>query len=164
RLSRACDDRPPARALRSPIEEDKTMAQHPSGPPGLEGQVALITGAAGGMGRAVSNTFLAAGAHVVGTDIGDDVDLGEGIEYLPYDVTSRADTDRVVDDVLARHGRIDILVLCAGIIARTPLAESSDEEWDAMFAVNVRGVVNPARKLFPIMCERGYGKILAAGR
>ncbi|MGY0650848.1 SDR family NAD(P)-dependent oxidoreductase [Luteimonas sp. A537] len=139
------------------------MAQHPSGPPGLEGQVALITGAAGGMGRAVSNTFLAAGAHVVGTDIGDDVDLGEGIEYLPYDVTSRADTDRVVDDVLVRHGRIDILVLCAGIIARTPLAESSDEEWDAMFAVNVRGVVNPARKLFPIMCERGYGKILAAG-
>lgn len=139
------------------------MAQHLSGAPSLAGQVALITGAAGGMGRAVGAAFQAAGARVVGTDIGDDVDLGKDIEYLRYDVTSRADTDRVIDDVLARHGRIDILVLCAGIIARTPLADSSDEEWDAMFAVNVRGVVNPARKLFPVMCGQGFGKILAAG-
>ena len=139
------------------------MSQHLSGPATLEGQVALITGAAGGMGRAVAAAFRAAGATVVATDLADAADFDPGIEYLRYDVTSRADTDRVVDEVLARHRRIDILVLCAGIIARTPLSDSSDEEWDAMFAVNVRGVVNPARRLFPLMCERGFGKILAAG-
>ncbi len=139
------------------------MAQHMSGPASLEGQIAFITGGAGGMGRAISNAFRAAGAHVVATDLAEHEDIGPGIQYRRYDVTSRADTDSVIDGVIAEHGGIDILVLCAGAITRTPLAESSDEEWDAIFQVNVRGVVNPARKLFPLMCERGYGKILAAG-
>ena len=139
------------------------MAQHLSGPATLEGQVALITGGTGGMGRAISAAFLKAGATVVATDVAEQADLGPGIDYRRYDVRSRAETDAVIDAVLAAHGRIDVLVLCAGIIARTPLADSTDEEWDAIFDVNVRGVVNPARKLFPIMCRRGYGKILAAG-
>lgn len=139
------------------------MAQHLSGPADLQGQVAFITGGAGGMGRAISNAFRQAGATVIATDRAEHEDLGAGIEYRRYDVTSRADTDRVIDAVIARHGRIDILVLCAGIIARTPLGDSTDEEWDAIMQVNVRGVVNPTRKLFPLMCNQGYGKILAAG-
>ncbi|SCK21644.1 3-oxoacyl-[acyl-carrier protein] reductase [Variovorax sp. HW608] len=139
------------------------MAQHLSGPASLEGQVAFITGGAGGMGRAISAAFKAAGARVIATDRAENEDMGAGIEYRRYDVTSRAATDDVIDAVIAKHGRIDILVLCAGIIARTPLGDSTDEEWDAIMQVNVRGVVNPARKLFPLMCERGYGKILAAG-
>lgn len=139
------------------------MPQHMSGPASLQGQVALLTGGAGGMGRSIANEFRRAGATVVATDIAEHADLGDGVEYVRYDVTSRNDTDKVIDGVIARHGRIDILVLCAGTIARTPLAESTDEEWDAILNVNVRGVVNPARKLFPIMCAQGYGKILAAG-
>jgi len=139
------------------------MAQHSSGPADLTGQVAFITGGAGGMGSAIARAFSIAGATVIATDIADTHDGGPGVEYLRYDVTSREDTDRVINDVLERHGRIDVLVLCAGTIARTPLAESSDEEWDSIFAVNVRGVVNPTRKLFPHMCANGFGKILAAG-
>jgi len=139
------------------------MAQHLSGPANLQGQVALITGGAGGMGRAISRAFRAAGAQVVATDRAEHADIGEGIAYRPYDVTSRAQTDRVVDAVIAAHGKVDILVLCAGTIARTPLADSTDEEWDAILDVNLRGVVNPARKLFPLMCAQGFGKILAAG-
>lgn len=139
------------------------MAQHMSGPPRLDGQVALITGGAGGMGRAISTAFKEAGAIVVATDMAEREDIGPGIEYARYDVTSRADTDKVIDGVIAKHGKVDILVLCAGTIARTPLADSTDEEWDAIFKVNVRGVVNPARKLFPLMCAQGFGKILAAG-
>lgn len=139
------------------------MSQHLSGPSNLEGQVAFITGGAGGIGKAVAKTFQQAGARVIATDIADNADLGEGIDYRRYDVTSGADTDRVIDSVLNDYGRIDILVLCAGNIARTPLADSTDEEWDSIFAVNVRGVVNPTRKLFPIMSEQGFGKILAAG-
>jgi 3-oxoacyl-[acyl-carrier protein] reductase len=139
------------------------MAQHLSGPSSLAGQVALITGGSGGMGRAIATTFKGAGATVVATDLGEQEDIGPGIEYCRYDVTSRVDTDKVIESVLAAHGKIDILVLCAGIIARTPLAQSSDDEWDSMLSVNLMGVVNPTRKLFPIMCERGFGKILAAG-
>ena len=139
------------------------MAQHLSGPADLRGQVALITGGSGGMGRAVSAVFKAAGATVVATDIAEQADIGPGIEYVRYDVTSRADTDKVIDGVIAKHGKIDILVLCAGTIARTPLADSTDEEWQSILNVNVMGVVNPTRKLFPIMCKTGYGKILACG-
>jgi 3-oxoacyl-[acyl-carrier protein] reductase len=139
------------------------MAQHMSGPASLAGQVALITGGAGGMGRAISAAFHAAGATVIATDRAEHEDLGPGIHYMRYDVTSRADTDRVIDQVIAKHQKVDILVLCAGTIARTPLADSTDEEWQSIFDVNVMGVVNPARKLFPIMCERGFGKMLAAG-
>jgi 3-oxoacyl-[acyl-carrier protein] reductase len=139
------------------------MAQHLSGPPSLEGQVALITGGAGGMGRAIAKAFKDAGARVVATDRAEQEDIGAGIQYRKYDVTSRADTDKVIDAVIAEHGKVDILVLCAGIIARTPLGDSTDDEWDAIMSVNVRGVVNPSRKLFPLMCQRGFGKILAAG-
>ncbi len=139
------------------------MAQHLSGPANLDGQVAFITGGAGGMGRAISAAFKAAGARVVATDRAAKEDIGEGVDYRQYDVTSRADTDRVIDGVIADYGKIDILVLCAGIIARTPLADSTDDEWDAIMSVNVRGVVNPTRKLFPLMCQQGFGKMLAAG-
>ena len=139
------------------------MAQHLSGPADLTGQVAFITGGSGGMGRAIAGVFKAAGARVVATDVAEHADIGAGIEYRRYDVTSRAGTDKVINSVLADYGKIDILVLCAGIIARTPLAQSTDEEWNSILSVNVLGVVNPTRKLFPIMCERGYGKILAAG-
>jgi 3-oxoacyl-[acyl-carrier protein] reductase len=139
------------------------MAQHLSGPPSLKGLVALITGGSGGMGRAVSNCFKDAGATVVATDLAQKEDVGPGIDYRRYDVTSQADTNKVIDSVLADHGKVDILVLCAGVIARTALAQSTDEEWNSMLSVNVMGVVNPTRKLFPIMCERGFGKILACG-
>ncbi|QEI06401.1 SDR family oxidoreductase [Pigmentiphaga aceris] len=139
------------------------MAQHLSGAANLDGQVAFITGGAGSMGRAIATAFQAAGARVIATDRAEHEDIGEGIDYRQYDVTSREQTDTLIDAVLAEYGQVDILVLCAGIIARTPLADSTDDEWDALMSVNVRGVVNPARKLFPLMCDRGFGKILAAG-
>jgi NAD(P)-dependent dehydrogenase (short-subunit alcohol dehydrogenase family) len=139
------------------------MALHMSGPSRLDGQTVLITGGNGGMGRAIATTFAAAGARVTATDIAAQADVGPGIDYLQYDVTSRKATDGVVAEVTRRHGPVDILVLCAGTISRTPLADSTDEEWDAIFDVNLRGVVNPARKLFPQMVERGFGKILACG-
>ncbi|CAM4146496.1 SDR family NAD(P)-dependent oxidoreductase [Bordetella muralis] len=139
------------------------MAQHLSGPADLQGQVAFITGGAGSMGRAIANAFKQAGARVIATDRAERADIGPEIDYRQYDVTSRAQTDSVIDGVLKDYGKIDILVLCAGIIARTTLADSTDDEWDALMSVNVRGVVNPARKLFPLMCDQGFGKILAAG-
>jgi 3-oxoacyl-[acyl-carrier protein] reductase len=106
------------------------MAQHLSGPPSLAGQVALITGGSGGMGRAIAKLFNGARARVVATDLSKHEDLGPGIEYRRHDITSRAETDHVIDGVLADHGKVDILVLCAGIIARTPLSTSTDEEWN----------------------------------
>lgn len=141
------------------------MAGSPlSGPPRLDGQVAFVTGAAGGIGRAVVEAFCAAGAKVIATDIAQDGGrFPETASYSRCDVTSRTDTESLIDDVLAKHGAIDILVLCAGTISNKPLPESTDEEWRAIFDVNVMGVVNPVRKLYPVMAERGYGKMVALG-
>lgn len=135
-----------------------------SGPPRLDGQTAFVTGAAGGIGRAVVAAFCEAGAHVVATDIvADGGAFPPNAVYRRCDVTSRAETEALIDEVLAARGAIDILVLCAGTISNAPLPESTDEEWRAIFDVNVMGVVNPVRKLYPVMAERGYGKMVALG-
>ncbi|UOM32661.1 SDR family NAD(P)-dependent oxidoreductase [Acuticoccus sp. I52.16.1] len=135
-----------------------------SGPPRLEGQVALVTGAAGGIGKATALLLAEAGATVIATDIADAVAFDRpGIDYRRYDVTSIPQTDALVAAVQADHGRIDILILCAGTISHRPLAESSDEEWQAMLDVNLMGVVHPVRAIFPLMSEAGYGKIVALG-
>lgn len=136
-----------------------------SAAPRLDGQVALITGGAGGIGREVVKTFAAVGATVIATDLGAANPFAgqANIHYLQYDVTSRTQTDELAAQITATHGKIDILVLCAGSIANTPMAESTDEEWESIWRVNVMGVVNPVRRIFPQMCEAGYGKIVALG-
>jgi 3-oxoacyl-[acyl-carrier protein] reductase len=136
-----------------------------SGPAKLDGQVALVTGAAGGIGSEVARTLAQAGATVVATDLAEShsYDGANGIHYRRYDVTSQAATDQVVDDVIKTFGKIDILVMCAGTIANTPIWESTDQEWESIWKVNVMGVVNPVRKIFPLMKEKGYGKIVALG-
>jgi 3-oxoacyl-[acyl-carrier protein] reductase len=135
-----------------------------SGPSRLDGQTALITGAAGGIGRAVVAAFCEAGADVIATDIvADGGKFPERATYRRCDVTNRAATEALIDDELRKRGSIDILVLCAGTISNAPLQHSTDEEWEKIFAVNVMGTVNPVRKLYPIMAERGFGKIVALG-
>jgi len=143
------------------------MANIPvSGPARLDGQVALVTGGAGGIGFEVVKTLAAAGATVIAADLAEaDVSgvPGGKVEAVRYDVTSQADTDKVVDKIKRDHGKIDVLVLCAGTIANTHLVDSTDAEWESIWKVNVMGVVNPLRKIFPLMRDAGYGKIVCLG-
>ncbi|MCR8548959.1 SDR family oxidoreductase [Salipiger sp. P9] len=135
-----------------------------SAPARMDGQIALVTGAAGGIGRATALALAEAGATVIATDIVEEADFASpAISYRHYDVTSRAATDALVADLLKTYGRVDALVLCAGTISHRPLTESTDEEWRALFDVNVMGVVNPVRALFPVMAEQGMGKMVALG-
>ncbi len=132
----------------------------------LDGQVAMVTGGLGGIGRAVCAALVRAGARVVATDLQEDpawLAATPGVGFRRHDVTSRGETEAVIDAVVAEHGRLDILVLCAGAIARTPLGESEDAEWQAMLDVNLMGVVNPLRKAYPMMVQAGGGKIVALG-
>ena len=135
-----------------------------SAPARLDGQVALVTGAAGGIGRATSLALAEAGATVIATDIVDSADSGRaGIAYRRYDVTSADETAALVADLREKHGRIDVLVLCAGTISHRPLGESTDEEWRSILDVNLMGVVNPVRAVYPVMEAQGYGKMVALG-
>ncbi|MGX5733728.1 SDR family NAD(P)-dependent oxidoreductase [Bosea thiooxidans] len=135
-----------------------------SGAARLDGQVALVTGAAGGIGSATVAALAEAGATVIATDIAEGTrEWPAGAYFRRCDVTSDTDTGAVIDAVIAEHGRIDILILCAGTISHASLADSTDEEWRSILDVNLFGVVNPVRKLFPIMAKQGYGKMVALG-
>lgn len=135
-----------------------------SGPARLDRQVALVTGAAGGIGRATVAALAQAGARVVATDITEPAgEWPQGVGFRNCDVTSSVSVGSVVDDVLREYSRVDILVLCAGTISHASLTDSTDEEWRSILDVNLFGVVNPLRKIYPVMVKQGYGKIVALG-
>lgn len=135
-----------------------------SAPPDLNGKVALVTGAAGSIGRASAEALAAAGATVLATDIAESADYTSAqIRYRRYDVTSREDSAGLVRDALKDLGRIDILVLCAGTISNKSLADASDDEWQSILNVNLMGVANPLREVMPVMERQGGGKVVALG-
>jgi len=135
-----------------------------SGPSRLDGQTAVVTGAAGGIGRAVVAALCEAGAGVIATDIiPDGGKFPAKASYRRCDVTDRKAIEALIDEELDARGKIDILVLCAGIVAITPLPQSTDKEWENILAVNLMDAVNPVRKLYPVMAERAFGKIVAIG-
>lgn len=133
--------------------------------PRMDGQVALVTGGAGGIGSEVVRTFVAAGATVIATDVVEEnrFEGEERVHYVRYDVTSAEETETLVSRILADHGRIDVLVLCAGAISNLKLDAATDEEWERIWRINVMGVVNPVRRIYPVMAEQGYGKVVALG-
>ncbi len=135
-----------------------------SAPARMDNKIALVTGAAGGIGRASALALAEAGATVIATDLAETADFGDsGIIYRRYDVTSRAETTALVAELRGAHGSIDALVLCAGTISHRHLVESTEDEWQQMLDVNLMGVVNPVREVFPVMAEQGMGKIVALG-
>ncbi len=128
----------------------------------LSGKVALVTGGARGQGAEEARLFAAEGATVVVADVQDE--LGEqtagtieGAEYAHLDVTSEADWERVVDDIVARHGRLDVLVNNAGIYSGGTLVNVTLEEWNRTIGVNQTGVFLGMRTAAKAMIAAGNG-------
>jgi NAD(P)-dependent dehydrogenase (short-subunit alcohol dehydrogenase family) len=117
----------------------------------LDGEVAIVTGGASGIGAAVADAYREAGATVVIADrTGPD----------PVDVADAAALDAFVDRVAAEHGRLDILVNNAAIAIRRPTLELSPEEWNQVVAVNMTGVFLAARAAARHMLKRRSGRIV----
>ena len=122
--------------------------------------VVIVTGAAAGLGAVYCRELAAAGYTVVGADLApvDDVDLA-----VEVDVTDRASTEELARHVVERFGRIDALVNNAAVystIVKKPFEEITDEEWDRVLAVNVKGAWLCARAVAPAMRRQGRGKIV----
>ena len=120
----------------------------------------IVTGAASGLGAVYCRELAAAGYTVVGADLApvDDVDLA-----VEVDVTDRASTEELARQVVERFGRIDALVNNAAVystIVKKPFEEISDDEWDRVLAVNVKGAWLCARAVAPAMRRQGRGKIV----
>ena len=135
----------------------------------LDGRVALVTGAARGIGKGVAIGFAARGARVMLTGrqpvdcpppaLGEAQAVGEAA-YTRFDVTDRDAAQQAVQQVLTRWGRLDIVVANAGIYPKVPFEQMTPEDWDQMQAVNLTGHFNTVWAATPTLVDQGYGKII----
>ena len=137
-----------------------------------QGHVALVTGAASGIGRATVLRLAAEGAAVVGIDVNADAleetrtaASGTGsVHVTAGDITTQADIDGIVAGTLEAHGRIDLLANVAGIMDWfLPADEIDDETWDRVMAVNATGPLKLCRAVLPSMRQQGRGAIVNVG-
>jgi NAD(P)-dependent dehydrogenase (short-subunit alcohol dehydrogenase family) len=135
----------------------------------LAGKVALVTGGASGLGEAISLGFSQAGATVVIADINDEAgkavidsvaDRPNPPSFLHLDVTSRASIDGVVEEVVGRLGKIDVLVNCAGSASRHLAEDFPEEVWDRIIALNLKGTFMCCQAVGRTMLARGGGSII----
>ncbi len=136
---------------------------------GLAGKVALVTGSSQGLGRTMALALARAGADVIinGRDaaklapvVAEIEALGRRATGLAADLGKRGDVQRLIEQAIAWQGHLDILVNNAGIIKRTPAADHSDADWDAVIDVNLNGVFTACRAAGRHMLARGSGKII----
>jgi 3-oxoacyl-[acyl-carrier protein] reductase len=139
----------------------------------LENQVAIITGGARGIGRAIAEAFVAEGADVAIADKAPESGAGELLSvlrkggrraiYVQTDVSKEPEVKAMVERVLGELGPVEILVNDAGIFSQVLLHEMSAEQWDTVVNVNLRGTFLCTRYVLPQMLERGSGKIINIG-
>ena len=136
----------------------------------LEGRVALVTGASRGIGRGLVDALAAAGATVAITarSIADAdavaaqvVGAGGAASAHALDVNDVTSIGEAVDEVVGRHGRLDILVANAGLGANHPALEVTEHDWDEMMGVNARGMFFTAQAAGRVMVAQGSGRIIA---
>ena len=132
----------------------------------LDGSVAVVTGAASGIGLAIAERYVASGARVMIVDRDQQAAtaaadrIGSGAQAFGCDVTSSGSVRQAVAAIVEAAGQIDILVNSAGVARLAPAAELSDEDWDVTLAVNLTGTYRMCREVGRGMLERGRGKII----
>lgn len=132
----------------------------------LDGRVALVTGGRGGTGRAICERFAAEGAAVYAADLSDAGTVGAGGaagEYLRLDVTSEAETVAAMAAVDAAHGRLDVLVNAAGIEIEKTLDDTSLDDWNRIFAINVTGTFLASKYALPLLRRSAHASIINFG-
>jgi NAD(P)-dependent dehydrogenase (short-subunit alcohol dehydrogenase family) len=147
----------------------------------LTGKVALVTGAARGIGRAIALRLAADGADIAVADACCDspaieyamagckqleqtrdevANLGRRSRAIQADVTNSADVSHMIETIVREFGRLDILVNNAGVSASCPVAEMPEEQWDRVIGVNLKGVFLCCKAAVPYLAEQRSGKII----
>ncbi|WP_462137725.1 SDR family NAD(P)-dependent oxidoreductase [Candidatus Mycalebacterium sp.] len=135
----------------------------------LKGKVALITGGSLGLGKATAILFAQEGATVVITGrtektlketVLEAEKQGAKIEHMVSDVAKEEDCKSAVEETVKKHGAIDILFNNAGVLSAAPTHETAIEEWDRIFAINVRGTFLMSKFTIPHMLKNGSGCIV----
>jgi NAD(P)-dependent dehydrogenase (short-subunit alcohol dehydrogenase family) len=136
----------------------------------LEGKSAIVTGAAQGIGFAVAREFAVHGCDVLGCDINEASmsaaaekiakETGRTVVGVRADVTKKHDVEETVGRAVALFGKIDVLMNNAGILIHSPVLEMREEDWDRIFAVNVKGFFLFAQAVGKQMVRQGSGRII----
>jgi 2-hydroxycyclohexanecarboxyl-CoA dehydrogenase len=131
----------------------------------LQGRTALVTGGASGIGAAIAADLAASGAHVVLADLDEAAarSTAGGLasaEAHRVDVADEAAVDALCDNLLARHGRVDVVVSCAGQAVVSPFLDSDRSTWDRMYVVNLRASMQLTQRLVPAMRDSGWGRLV----
>lgn len=126
--------------------------------------VALVTGAAGGVGGAIVRRFVSDGAHVIATDLGealgDRFHAVDGVTAAPLDVTSEDGWAQVVGHAIERHGHLDVLVNNAAVLQGASLARFTTSDWNLIIGVNQTGVFFGMRAVAELMVGQRRGSIV----
>lgn len=136
----------------------------------LEGQVAIITGGAQGIGEGICKVFCKAGATVALWDVRDSgAETAEKIKaeggnifFQKVDVTNREQVDAAVAEIIEAYGKIEILINNAGVLRDKSFLKMTKEEWDTVINVNLSAMFTTTQSVLPHMREAGYGRIISA--
>jgi NAD(P)-dependent dehydrogenase (short-subunit alcohol dehydrogenase family) len=124
----------------------------------------MLTGAAGNLGRAVAAAFAEAGANLVLLDLKGNLQESDRQLFVATDLLNAESVQAAVDQAVQRFQRIDVLCnLAGGFRMGSPVHETSDKDWNFLFDVNARTVLNTARAVVPRMLKAGGGKIVNVG-
>lgn len=126
----------------------------------LSGKIAVVTGGARGLGAHMCRMFAAEGAQVIAVDLGEMTYKADNVEYYQLNITDSAGCKKFFDEIIEKYGKIDILVNNAGITRDAMTKKMTDEMWDAVIDVNLKGLFNLTRYIGPQMEAKGSGAIV----
>jgi NAD(P)-dependent dehydrogenase (short-subunit alcohol dehydrogenase family) len=135
----------------------------------LEGKIALVSGCASGIGRAIALLFARHGASIAGIDrdcaqggtlVREISDQGGRVLFLPGDVADASRCEQVVQNTVKEFGGLDIVINNAGIVLRKSISEMSEQEWDRVMAINVKSVFLMSKFALPALMQRRGGAIV----
>jgi 2-hydroxycyclohexanecarboxyl-CoA dehydrogenase len=135
----------------------------------LDDKVTIVTGAGRGIGRGIVEKLAAEGAKVVVSDVDEESAretagaIGGGAVGLRADVTSKESVEAMVDEVVDRFGRVDVLVNNAGWDKVEPFLKSNESDWERVIAINLYGTLHCCKAVLPLMVEQEYGKVVNIG-
>jgi NAD(P)-dependent dehydrogenase (short-subunit alcohol dehydrogenase family) len=132
----------------------------------MKGKVVMVTGANGGLGTSVTQAFLDAGATVVGTSrkIQQSEFMSADFAAVPAEITNSQGAESLLDQVVRRYGRLDVLAhTVGGFAGGSPVAETDDATFQQMFDVNLNATFYLLRASIPVLRKSGNGKIIAIG-
>ena len=129
----------------------------------LAGKTAFVTGGSGGIGRAICARFAREGAEVVAADLQHPGELPGGVSFIDYDVTDETAVRRTFTGLGERWPRLDVLVNAAGIEIEKTIEETTLEEWNRIFAINVTGTFLTSKHALPLLRKSAGASVINFG-